>query len=298
MGLSCFEQIMNTNNHISITECPRDAMQGITEFIPTDIKLKYLQLLLNVGFDILDFASFVSEKAIPQLKDSKEIVENLDLSQSKTKLLSIIANEKGAEIAANYPQITYVGYPFSISETFQIRNTKSTISESFDKVKKIKEISSNANQNLLIYISMAFGNPYNDKWDIDIVLEWLNKIKSIGVSDFAIADTIGISNPDLIHDLFLSINKEFPNLYIAAHLHSTPETSIPKIDAALHAGVKAFDSALKGFGGCPMAEDKLTGNLATEILIEQISKFNFSSKINLDEFNKALIESSKVFSHL
>lgn len=281
--------------NIKLVECPRDAMQGISEFIPTDLKINYLNQLLKVGFDILDFGSFVSPKAIPQLSDTHEVVKELDLSDTNTKLLAIIANERGANDAIKYDSITFLGYPFSISEEFQKRNTNSTIEESYEKVKRIQDIAVGNNKRLLIYISMAFGNPYGEEWNADIVSEWLFKLSKLEIVDFALADTIGVSDVDNISYLFSNIINEFTNLEIGAHLHSNPKDSQDKIQAAFNAGCRKFDSAIRGFGGCPMAEDDLVGNIATEDVIKSLPKDIIRKKIKDDLFKEAQTMSFDVF---
>jgi hydroxymethylglutaryl-CoA lyase len=280
---------------IRITECPRDAMQGIKEFIPTEIKLAYLQQLLKIGFDTLDFGSFVSPKAIPQMQDTSLIMDRLDLSNTNTRLLAIIANERGAQDASQYEPIHYLGYPFSISETFQQRNTNASILESVDRVNQIQEICSRSAKELLIYISMAFGNPYGDEWNSNIVIDWIGKLQEKGIKHFALADTIGVSNPENISYLFKNLIPAFPEIMIGAHLHSTPETAKEKIVAAYQNGCRSFDVAIHGFGGCPMAKDDLTGNLATEILLQTLADLKISHHLNNEALQKAYDESWKIF---
>lgn len=285
------------NMQIKITECPRDAMQGIHEFIPTEKKIEYLNSLLQVGFDRLDFGSFVSAKAIPQLVDTAQVLEGLDLSNTQTELLAIIANLRGAEDAVKHKAIKYLGFPFSISETFQQRNTNSSISESLEKVKAIQELCIKNSKHLLIYISMGFGNPYGDAYNPGIVMEWVEKLKNIDIQHFAIADTIGVSNQENIQALFSNLFKEFKGLEIGAHLHSTPETQIEKIEAAIESGCNRFDTAIKGFGGCPMAMDSLTGNMATEVLIEALKKKGLKSAIDEEAFGRSMLISQSIFVH-
>lgn len=280
---------------ISITECPRDAMQGIKEFIPTELKVEYLNQLLKVGFNTLDFGSFVSPKAIPQMQDTTQVLEQLNLSETKTKLLAIIANERGAQDASAHSAIHFLGYPFSISETFQLRNTNATIKESLNRVDQIQSVCAKSGKELLIYISMAFGNPYGDNWNSDIVIEWVKNLKQVGIKHFALADTIGISNPENIKYLFGKLIPEFPELSIGAHLHSTPETSKEKILAAYQNGCRIFDVAIHGFGGCPMAKDDLTGNMATENLLDCLQELNVESNLNETELKKAYELSWKIF---
>src|SRR6201996_2209447 len=249
---------------IQLTECPRDAMQGIKDFIPTNIKAAYINLLLQVGFDTIDFGSFVSAKAIPQMQDTVAVLEKLDLSNSRSKLLAIIANYRGAEEAVQHEQITYLGFPFSISETFQQRNANTSIAEAFEIVKRIKALSDSKNKKLLVYLSMGFGNPYGDEWHNDIVLHWAKKLVDEGIEYISLADTIGIAAPEQIESLYSSLSANFKETTWGVHLHSTPNTWKPKVEAAFKSGCKRFDAALKGYGGCPMAKDELTGNIATE----------------------------------
>lgn len=280
---------------IQITECPRDAMQGITAFIPTDIKAAYINLLLQVGFDTIDFGSFVSAKAIPQMQDTAAVLEKLDLSNSKSKLLAIIANYRGAEDAAQYEQITYLGFPFSISETFQQRNANTSIAEAFDIVKRIKELSDTKGKKLLVYLSMGFGNPYGDEWHNDIVLRWARKLIDEGIEYISLADTIGIAAPEQIESLYSSLSGNFKETIWGVHLHSTPNTWKPKVEAAFKSGCKRFDAALKGYGGCPMAKDELTGNIATENVISYFQSQNIDVGLNLDKLQEAMDYSGKVF---
>jgi hydroxymethylglutaryl-CoA lyase len=254
-------------NKVKIIECPRDAMQGIEEFIPTEKKIKYLNSLLKVGFDVLDFGSFVSPKAIPQMKDTAEVLEGIDLSLSNTELLAIVANLRGAEDALKFDEVSYLGFPFSISETFQQRNTNSSIAESVKTVAEIQNLCKKKRRKLVIYISMAFGNPYGDAWDPEIAAKWTSELSRHGIQIFAMADTVGIADAKTISDLLSGVISEFPKLEIGAHLHTTPKTWKEKMEAAWNAGCRRFDGALLGYGGCPMAADKLTGNMATENII-------------------------------
>ena len=251
---------------MKIIECPRDAMQGIKEFIPTDIKIKYINKLLNIGFDTLDVGSFVSPKAIPQMKDTAVVLKGI-AQDTKTKLLTIVANERGAADACGFEQVTYLGYPFSISPTFQQRNTNAGIEASFKRVENIFELCQNHQKELVIYISMAFGNPYGDEWNHQIAIDWLSKISELGVRIFSMSDTVGVANPQSIDYLFSKIIPAFPLLEIGAHLHTTRTNWKPRIEAAYNAGCRRFDAAMMGFGGCPMAKDDLVGNLATEDLM-------------------------------
>lgn len=280
---------------IQITECPRDAMQGITAFIPTDIKAAYINLLLQVGFDTIDFGSFVSPKAIPQMQDTAAVLDKLDMGGSRSKLLAIIANYRGAEYAVQHQQISYLGFPFSISETFQRRNTNATIGEAFDTVKRIKAITEAKGKDLLVYLSMGFGNPYGDEWSNNIVLNWAEKLISEGVQYISLADTIGIATPEQITSLYTSLSGQFTGTTFGVHLHSTPATWQEKIEAAYKSGCQRFDTALKGYGGCPMAKDELTGNIATENVIAYLQGQNLDTGLNLDKLEEAMDYSGKVF---
>lgn len=281
---------------IKIIECPRDAMQGIKQFIPTEQKVQYIQSLLRVGFDTIDFGSFVSPKAIPQMVDTAEVLSKLDLSKTTSKLLAIIANTRGANDAAKHPEIDYLGYPFSISENFQMRNTHKTISQSVTTLSEILEIADKANKEVVVYISMGFGNPYGDPWNVDIVGEWTEKLAQMGVKILSLSDTVGTSNPKNIEYLFSNLIPKYPNIEFGAHLHTTPNTWFEKVDAAYKAGCYRFDGAIQGFGGCPMAKDELTGNMPTEKLL---SYFTSQGKNNLNamSFESAYNEASKIFNH-
>ncbi len=280
---------------MKIIECPRDAMQGITEFIPTQLKANYINTLLKVGFDTIDFGSFVSPKAIPQLIDTAEVLNKLDLSSTKSKLLAIIANTRGAQDACNFEEINYLGFPFSISETFQQRNANSSIAQSLVRVEEIQNLCVTHKKKLVVYISMAFGNPYGDLWNSDIVINWTNKLSQLGVKTIALSDTIGVSNPENINYLFSNIIPEFKHIEIGAHLHSTKQKANEKIDAAYKSGCKRFDVAIHGFGGCPMATDELTGNLATEDLEFYFNTNNISLNLNKPQLDIAYAESWNVF---
>lgn len=272
---------------VKIIECPRDAMQGIETFIPTATKVRYINQLLKVGFDTIDFGSFVSPKTIPQMKDTKEVLAQLDLSSSTTKLLAIVANVRGAEEASRHQEINYLGFPFSISETFQQRNTNKSIAEAMDNLKEIQNLSLRSNKVLVTYISMGFGNPYGDPYNETVVQEFIGSLNEIGVTIISLADTIGVSNVDNIKRLFSNAIASFPHIEFGAHLHSNPNLAYEKIGAAIQAGCTRFDGALKGFGGCPMAEDDLVGNIATETIIKCLSDVNFSTTINQVQFDKA-----------
>lgn len=280
---------------MKLIECPRDAMQGIKALIPTEVKSKYINSLLNIGFDTIDFGSFVSPKAIPQMHDTAEVLKQLDLSTTKSKLLAIIANTRGAQDACSFDEINYLGFPFSISETFQQRNANSSISESLVRVEEIQNLCVQHKKELVVYISMAFGNPYGDVWNSDTVINWTKKLSDLGVKIIALSDTIGISNQENISYLFSNIIPEFKHIEIGAHLHSTKEKAQEKIDAAYKSGCQRFDLAIHGFGGCPMAKDDLTGNLATEDLEQYFNTNHIELNLNKDLLYKAYLESWDVF---
>ncbi len=279
---------------IKIIECPRDAMQGIKNFIPTDKKVAYIQSLLRVGFDSIDFGSFVSPKAIPQMVDTAEVISRLDLSKTRSKLLAIVANSRGAEDACKHREIDYLGYPFSISENFQMRNTHKTIAQSVLTLNEILEIANRSGKEVVVYISMGFGNPYGDPWDVEIVGNWTERLNRMGVKILSLSDTIGSSDPESIDYLFSNLIPKYPHIEFGAHLHTTPTTWFEKVDAAYNAGCHRFDGAIQGFGGCPMAKDELTGNMPTEKLL---SYFTTQKHNNLDalSFESAYNEASKIF---
>jgi hydroxymethylglutaryl-CoA lyase len=283
------------NKEIKIIECPRDAMQGIETFIDTQKKIDYINKLLQVGFDTLDFGSFVSAKAIPQLRDTEEVLKHLNLLETNSKLLAIVANTRGAEDASKFNEIDYLGFPFSVSETFQLRNTNSTIEQSLTRVEEIQNICNKTNKKLVVYLSMGFGNPYGDKWNPDIVISWAEKLKNLDVSIMALSDTVGVSNPENINLLFKDLIPEFLSVEFGAHLHSTSQTAKEKISAVLNAGCYRIDAAIHGFGGCPMATDDLTGNIATETLLESLSDHNFILKINQKVFAESMLMADIVF---
>jgi hydroxymethylglutaryl-CoA lyase len=272
---------------MQLIECPRDAMQGIHDFIPTEKKVNYINSLLKVGFDTLDFGSFVSPKAIPQMRDTADVLKQLDLSNTSTKLLAIIANVRGAQDAAAFDEISYLGFPFSISETFQQRNTNSSISESLARVEEIQELCVKSNKQLVVYISMAFGNPYGDEWNSDIVIKWTKELSGLGIRIIALADTIGVSNPENISYLFSNIIPEFPQVQIGAHLHTTPAAWEEKVKAAYDNGCRRFDSAIRGYGGCPMASDDLVGNMATEKLLGWLDAQKINTGIDQQAFDRS-----------
>ncbi|SHI62094.1 hydroxymethylglutaryl-CoA lyase [Flavobacterium terrae] len=280
---------------IKLIECPRDAMQGIKDFIPTDKKVQYIQSLLRVGFDTIDFGSFVSAKAIPQMQDTAEVLSKLDLSKTESKLLAIIANTQGAENASVHPEIKYLGFPFSISENFQMRNTHKTIAESLVTLQEILNIADKNNKEVVTYISMGFGNPYGDPWNVDIVGEWTEKLASMGVKILSLSDTVGSSTPEVIDYLFSNLIPKYPDIEFGAHLHTTPDKWYEKVDAAYKAGCLRFDGAIQGFGGCPMATDKLTGNMPTEKLLSYFTSQKADTNLSAMSFESAYNEALKIF---
>ncbi|MFV8369197.1 hydroxymethylglutaryl-CoA lyase [Flavobacterium sp. LB2R40] len=280
---------------IKIIECPRDAMQGIKPFIPTEKKVAYIQSLLRVGFDSIDFGSFVSPKAIPQMQDTAEVLARLDLSQTQSKLLAIIANTQGATSASVYPEIQYLGFPFSISENFQMRNTHKTIAESLITLQEILEIADKSNKEVVAYLSMGFGNPYGDPWNMEIVGEWTQKLATMGVKILSLSDTVGSSSPEVISYLFSNLIPKYPHIEFGAHLHTTPDKWFEKIDAAYKGGCRRFDGAIQGFGGCPMATDNLTGNMPTEKLLSYFTAQKEFTNVSPMSFESAYNEASKLF---
>lgn len=282
---------------IKITECPRDAMQGIKKQIPAELKADYINQLLKVGFDTIDFGSFVSPKAIPQMQDTAEVLKRLDLSKTGSKLLAIIANERGAQDACVFDEIAYLGFPFSVSETFQKRNANSTIEESLKRVEEIQALCVKHNKKLVVYISMAFGNPYNDPWSPELVINWCRKLRQLGVTNLPLADTIGCSTPENITELFTELIPELSSVQFGAHLHSTKATAYEKIEAAYESGCRQFDVAIHGFGGCPMAKDELTGNLATEDLESYAKRNNIALNLKENELMKCYDFSWKIFNN-
>lgn len=289
--------MLQSKTEIKIIECPRDAMQGLHEFVPTELKARYINQLLKVGFDTLDFGSFVSPKAIPQLKDTAEVLEKLELDNSKTELLAIVANLRGAINAAQFPQIKYLGYPFSISETFQLRNTNATIEESLERVMDIYEISLASGKELVIYISMGFGNPYGDTWNTEIVEKWVQKLASYGIKIFLLSDTVGVAQPENIEYLFSELIPNNPTLEIGGHFHTTIETWEEKVAAAFDSGCVRFDGTIKGYGGCPMAQNDLVGNMPSEFLIEFANKRKLHTGLDLDAYKKAMKIAQEIFLH-
>jgi hydroxymethylglutaryl-CoA lyase len=282
-------------NQVKIIECPRDAMQGIKAFIPTQKKAQYIQSLLRVGFDTIDFGSFVSPKSIPQMQDTAQVLEALDLSQTTSKLLAIIANTQGAQLAAVNKPIKYLGFPFSISENFQMRNTHKTIAESIITLHEILEIASQNNKEVVAYLSMGFGNPYGDPWNVEIVAQWTEKLAQMGIKIISLSDTIGSSTPDAITYLFSNLIPKYPAIEFGAHLHTTPSKWFEKIDAAYKAGCLRFDGAIQGFGGCPMAKDELTGNMPTEKMLSYFTTQKANTNTSPMSFESAYNEASKIF---
>ncbi|MEN9488037.1 MAG: hypothetical protein RL494_302 [Bacteroidota bacterium] len=280
---------------VKIIECPRDAMQGIKTFIPTQRKVEYLQSLLRVGFDTIDFGSFVSAKAIPQMQDTAEVLAQLDLSQTQSKLLAIIANTQGAMAASAHTEIQYLGFPFSISENFQMRNTHKTIGESLVTLQEILEIADKSNKEVVTYISMGFGNPYGDPWNVEIVGEWTEKLATMGAKILSLSDTVGTSTPAVISYLFSNLIPQYPNIEFGAHLHTTPDKWFEKVDAAYQAGCRRYDGAIQGFGGCPMATDTLTGNMPTEKLLSYFTTQKENTNTSPMSFESAYNVASRLF---
>lgn len=280
---------------IKLIECPRDAMQGLKTFIPTEVKAKYLNLLLQVGFDTLDFGSFVSPKAIPQLRDTAEVLAQLDLSNTNTNLLAIVANYRGAEAAAAFPEIDYLGFPFSVSETFQLRNTNATIADSLDRVKRIQELCGQKDKEMVLYLSMGFGNPYGDPWNAETVMHWVEELSKIDIRIFQLSDTIGVAKPPSIEYLFGELIPAYPDLEIGAHFHTTPTTWEEKVAAATAHGCIRFDGAIRGYGGCPMAKDDLTGNMPMENLVHFFHDQQQETGVDFERFQEAYLQAASVF---
>ncbi|TAE17390.1 MAG: hydroxymethylglutaryl-CoA lyase [Bacteroidetes bacterium] len=280
---------------MKIIECPRDAMQGWENFIPTETKIHYLNTLLRVGFDTLDFGSFVSPKAIPQMRDTAEVLGKLDLSATNTKLLAIVANRQGAEQAVQFPEIQYLGYPLSISETFQQKNTRKSVGESLVLVGELQDLCTQHNKTLVTYISMAFGNPYNDTYNREVVEEFTQQLVDLGIGIISLADTVGVAEEKDITFLFETLIARFPHIEFGAHLHASPDKAHAKLKAAYEAGCKRFDGALRGFGGCPMATDHLTGNMPTELMTAFFASIGIDLGLNNDVLQDALQEVHTVF---
>ncbi len=280
---------------VKIIECPRDAMQSIKTFIPTNTKLSYLQSVVDVGFDVVDIGSFVSPKAIPQLSDTSIIIDSIDLSNSNSELLVIVANKLGAINASKFDKIGYLGYPFSISENFQMRNTNKTIKDSEKELAEIISIAENVNKKVVVYLSMCFGNPYGDPWNLDIVNHWVYKLSKMGVKIISLSDTIGTSNPESIKSIFYSVLKNHIDIEFGAHLHSEPSTWYNKIHSAFEAGCRRFDGAIKGFGGCPMASNKLVGNMPTEKILSYLNSKKIHNNVSSLRFESCYNQSLEVF---
>lgn len=281
---------------MKLIECPRDAMQGWKHFIPTASKIEYINALLKVGFDTLDFGSFVSPKAIPQMADTKEVIKGLEMQDTSSKLLAIIANLRGAEEASVYDEITYLGFPFSISETFQQRNTNSTIHESFERVEEIQNLCIKTGKQLVIYISMGFGNPYGDEYSEEIVAEWVNKMAGLDINIISLADTVGVATPEQVKRITGYLINSLPHIETGVHLHSTPDNWKTKLEAAFDAGCRRFDGALKGIGGCPMAGDELVGNMNMELMIAWFKEQQQLPQLDEAALEKSLVLANKIFS--
>ena len=286
---------MSEQKKIKIIECPRDAMQGIDTFIPTALKVQYLNTLLKVGFYTIDCGSFVSAKAIPQMRDTFRVIPQLDLSETDTTLSVIVANKRGAAEACEFDEISYIGYPFSVSETFQIRNTNANMEASMNRVEEILNICECHGKEMVIYISMAFGNPYGDIHDVALVEHWIDRVAEFGITSMSVSDTIGVATPEMIQELFSNINYGFPNVEFGSHFHTTPNSWHEKVAAAFDNGCMRFDGAIKGYGGCPMATDELTGNMPTENLIQFFEERGEDHGLNLEAFEEAMALASSVF---
>ncbi|HCK04801.1 MAG: hydroxymethylglutaryl-CoA lyase [Bacteroidetes bacterium] len=280
---------------VKIIECPRDAMQGIKTGIPTELKVAYLQALLSCGFDTLDFGSFVSPRAIPQMADTAAVLTGLDLSETKTKLLAIVANLRGAEAALDYEAIEFIGYPFSISENFQMRNTHKTIDESMSVLSDILSLADHYGVNVVTYLSMGFGNPYGDPWSPEIVAQWTETLAGMGCKIISLSDTVGAASPEVISELFNGVIPQFPEVEFGAHLHTAPHSWREKVHAAYAAGCRRFDGAIQGFGGCPMAKDELTGNMPTEKLLSYCAEQKIEHGVHMARFESAFNKASDIF---
>ncbi len=280
---------------VQLVECPRDAMQGMKTFISTEKKVKYINSLLSVGFHTIDFGSFVSPKAIPQMADTAKVLEQLDLTNTNSKLLAIVANLRGANDASQFDQIDFLGYPFSISETFQLRNTNATIEESLERVEQIQEVCIKSNKKMVLYISMGFGNPYGDDWNVDIVQKWVSRLQALDIGIFSLSDTIGVSTPESISYLFSNLIPAYPGLTFGAHLHTQPHNWKEKIQAAYDNGCRRFDGAIKGYGGCPMAADDLTGNMPTEHMVNYFDDQEVLTDFDHQAFSKCMYLSNDTF---
>ena len=299
LSINCgFSRSVNQYTMIKLTECPRDAMQGLKYFIPTEKKIAYINKLLMVGYYALDFGSFVSPDVIPQMADTEVVLAGIDRSGSASKLIAIVANERGAMDACSHATIDYLGFPFSVSETFQKRNTNSTIEESLHRVERIRELCAQHGKDLILYISMGFGNHYGDPYSPQIVEQWVEKLAKLDIRTFMLSDTVGVANPEIITHLFSTLIPRFPQLEIGAHLHTAPHNWKGKIDAAYKSGCNRFDSVIKGYGGCPMADDDLIGNMPTENLLNYFDPMkDFGAGFSLLAFEDALREANDVFEH-
>jgi hydroxymethylglutaryl-CoA lyase len=273
---------------VKIIECPRDALQGLHDFVPTELKAKYINQLLKIGFDTIDFGSFVSSRAIPQMRDTALLLKKLDLSDCKSKLLAIVANQRGAEDACQFEEISCLGYPFSISETFQKRNTNATVSESLERAEAIQNLCVKNKKMMVAYLSMGFGNPYGDEWNTDVVKYWVDKLVSLDIKIISLSDTIGIANFDIISNIFSQLIGTYPKIEFGAHFHTTPDSWFEKIDAAFRNGCKRFDGAIKGYGGCPMAKDDLTGNMPTENIVGYLENNGIALNLDKTAFGNAI----------
>lgn len=286
---------MNREKNIKLIECPRDAMQGWKSFIPTEKKIEYINSLLKVGFDTIDFGSFVSPKAIPQMADTQEVITKLEVGSTKSKLLAIVANYRGAEEASVFDQISYLGFPFSVSETFQQRNTNSSIEQSLERVEEIQNLCIKTGKELVVYISMGFGNPYGDPYDEEIVFEWVNKLVAMDIGIISLADTVGVASAAQVYDMTSYLADSLPGVEIGVHLHSTPDNWKEKLEAAVKAGCKRFDGALKGVGGCPMADDELVGNMNSELMIDYFEAQKLLLSLNKEALAKSLDIAGQIF---
>lgn len=286
---------MSGYNKIKLIECPRDAMQGWKSFIPTEKKAAYINSLLRVGFDTIDFGSFVSPKAIPQMADTVEVLKSLEVEKSVSKLLAIIANYRGAEAAVVFDEITYLGFPFSVSETFQQRNTNSSITESLGRVEEIQNLCIKSGKQLVVYISMGFGNPYGDLYDEEIVFEWVNMLVGMDIGIISLADTVGVATAQQVYDMTSYLVESLPGTEIGVHLHSTPHNWKEKLEAAVRAGCKRFDGALKGIGGCPMADDELVGNMNSEWMINYFEENMLQDDLNKEALQESLKMAGEIF---
>ncbi|MEP4532854.1 MAG: hydroxymethylglutaryl-CoA lyase, partial [Cyclobacteriaceae bacterium] len=283
------------NTPMKIIECPRDAMQGLHQFIPTEKKVAYINALLKVGFETIDFGSFVSPKAIPQMSDTADVLAQLQLGGSKSKLLAIVANVRGAEAASAFDEIAYLGYPLSLSETFQQRNTNRSIDEAMNNLAEIQEICEETDKTMVTYLSMGFGNPYGDPYEMNYIGEFVSQLDELEVQIVSLSDTIGVATPELITQVFSSVIPKFPHIEFGAHLHSTPDQAASKVVAAYEAGCRRMDGAIRGFGGCPMAKDDLTGNMPTEVILKTLEELGCHSELNQEGFDESLALSHSVF---